>query len=253
MDPQRIGPYELVQLCALRGLLRHFRARDRKLERCVLLSALGTHPGYERRARLVAAIDHPHLLRILDAGTEAGTTYVASPWIGWNPSSPARDLSDYARCVRQVAEAADAVQSLHENGLLHLNLQPDAILIHPRGHAVLADIELITPRDDPQEDEPIAMGTPAYAAPEQMQGRADERTDVYGLGALLYGLLLGQAPHARESSLAEVTWNRIPRPRSLCSKFPRRLESILAQALAADPASRYRSVADFLRDLEKAR
>src|SRR5262249_12029267 len=159
-----------------------------------------------------------------------------------------------------VASLAATVEALHQQGVLHLDLKPSNILIDSTGRPRLLDFGLAAmtrPWDEPAPEEDGISGTLHYMAPEQALGRAERigpRTDVFGLGAILYEPLSGRPPYEAQSRaelLDRVRQARVIPPSRRRSGVPGSLERICLKALAADPADRYASAAQLERALRR--
>src|SRR5262245_15713254 len=236
-----------------------YRARDRELRRAVALKVSSLPAGgadaqerLMREARVLARLEHPGLVPVHDVGMlPDGRRFYAMKRVrgrrldahfAAEPSIPAR-LRAFERICETVAFA-------HAHGVIHRDLKPENVMVGPFGEVLVLDWGVARLRGDAEAPAPPAavpsspgrtahgtvLGTPGYMAPEQARGeveRTDERTDVYALGAILYGLLTDAAPPA--AGPAE-------RPRRRNPGVPRPLDSICAKALAPDPAERYASV-----------
>jgi serine/threonine protein kinase len=201
-------------------------------------------------AKALAEIDHPHLARLYDLDFYEDRPflvleYVRGRTLGHYRKTTSLEPSEIAFLV---AKAARAVGAAHKRGILHLDLKPENILITPEREPVLIDFGLsfLTPRDgnSATEDRWIA-GTPQYMAPEQICGERStltQRTDVFGLGGVLYFLCVGHDPFVvrdidgRLQRPAEPDWVSLARAR-----VPLRLKAICRKALATDPDARYLS------------
>jgi serine/threonine-protein kinase len=238
------------------------RARDLDLDRDVAIKLLREDAAaspvvrerFQREARLMASLSHPNIVTVFDAGEEQGRLYLVMELVGGSSLADLLGMRDLRTLVGWVEQAARGVAAAHEAGVIHRDLKPGNILVGKNGSAKVADFGLAR-----LEDSPTAMtatgaqlGTPHYMAPEQVEGRADARSDVYGLGAVLYEAITGRPPFSG-STMAEITHrilNQDPvTPRSLRSTVPRDLETIALKALEKRPARRYRSARDFAEDL----
>ena len=249
------------------GMGKVYRAHDRRLRRDVALKELrpGENPDRFRREVLqTARLEHPAIVRILEAGRwPDGTPFYTMP-IG-----PKRTLADAIAEMRTYEEraallpniltVADALTHAHARNVLHRDIKPANVLVGEDGETLVIDWGLAN-RDDSSEDpDPrdgatrAGVGTASYAAPEQIAGEEpSERADVYSLGATLYHLVAGQAPYADVEHPREVKPNRAPRAvRSIVPEVPRPLQSIVARAMATDPALRFPDVKSFAEQLRR--
>ena len=268
---QTFGPYLLIDEIGRGGMGVVFTALDERANRVVALKiphAAGKEitRRFRAEAEAIAALDHPGILPIYEAGEVAGVPYFAMKLA--EVGSLAERLEAFARQPRKaaalVAAAADAVQHAHERGILHRDLKPQNILLQ-QGKApeewqpMIADFGLARwlGRDSDLTHSQAVLGTPGYLAPETLRGsRAGVTTaaDIFSLGAIFYHLLTGRVPFAG-NSLAE-TLQRIteaaPRaPRSCDAAIPRDLESICLRCLEREPERRYRSARELADDLRR--
>jgi WD40 repeat protein/tetratricopeptide (TPR) repeat protein len=206
-----------------------------------------------RAGRDACRVNHPHLLRLLEAGDSEGQFYLASDICGGTPLRQrlAGGPLAPAEAVRVVAAVASAVGRLHEEQVLHLAVSSEGVILEG-ATPYLTDVGLAEVLQ-PHGSAPFP-GDPARAAPEQLaRKKADERTDVYLLGALLYECLTGRPPAAAgsdEESAQLVASGRWPKPHAINPACPAALEHICCKALALRPAARHAGAAELVADLE---
>ncbi len=206
---------------------------------------------FRHEARLVAALDHPSIVVVRGLGrTPNGGYFLAmdlmpggdlAERVAHGPAS----TDDIVRWMRQVA---GAIAYAHERGVIHCDLKPSNILLDESGNARVSDFGMaVSPALDLVRPRAVA-GTPAFMAPEQIDpvwGPLTPRTDVFGLGAVLFALLTGQAPHrgrrAADVLASAVSGQPVPRPSSLRPEASPELDAICVCCLAKNPAERYAS------------
>jgi serine/threonine-protein kinase len=264
----RIGRYELREMIGEGAFGVVYRAWDTTLHRAVALKR--PRPGaivgreaierFLREARNAAALRHPHIVPVYDAGQVDGVAYLVSELVeGCNLADElAARRPDFRQAAEWVAALAEALEHAHSLGVVHRDVKPSNVLIDAAGRPYLTDFGLaksdsadVTLTADGQ-----LIGTPAYMAPEQACGdkaRLGARTDVYSLGVILYELLTGTRPHQGKGP---VLLNQIgqeePRPpRRLDMAIPLDLETVCLKAMAKDPDHRYRSAGEFAADLRR--
>jgi Protein kinase domain len=232
-----------------------YRAYDLRLKRTVALKliapelALDEHfrERFARETELTMALEHPNVVPIHDAGEVDGRLYLAMRLVEGTDLrtllraegrlAPIRALA----ICRQIANALDAA---HAKGLVHRDVKPSNVLLDEDEHLYLADFGLTKRLDDSAHPpEGRSPGTPAYVAPEQIEGGpVDGRADVYSLGCLLYECFTGEAPFLRVSPLA-VAWAHLeegpPRASELNSQLPAALDDVIGKAMAKEPDARY--------------
>ena len=268
---QYFGDYERLRTLGEGGMGIVFEARQRSLDRIVALKMIraGRFAGeddlrrFRNEADAVAKLDHPHIVPVYEVGEHEGHNYFSMKRI--DGTSLAANLSGYRdrprEAARVVAKVARAVHHAHQRGVLHRDLKPSNVLLDAQGEPHLTDFGLAKRLQDNGAAEAThtgaILGTPAYMAPEQAGGGRSEvttATDVYGLGALLYALLTGQAPF-RGESLAETLLQvreGAPDPiRKSNPKLPRDLETICMRCLEREPRRRYASADAVAGELER--
>ena len=263
-----IGPYRIVERTGSGGMATVYRAQQSRLERDVAIKVL--HPAFsaepnflarfEREARIVARLDHPHIIPVYDYDHLDGHYFLVLKYVD---GVTLRDILQGDRLppdhvlglMRPIAEALDYA---HEQGVLHRDIKPSNILIDRRGIPYLTDFGLarmIRPGESTISVETM-LGTPHYIAPEQAVGNTDldARTDVYSLGIVLYEMLTGRVPFSGDSSFSVVhdhIYTPPPSPREFNPDLSPGVEAVLLKALAKDPTDRYATASDMIRAYEQ--
>jgi len=262
-DP-RIGSelagYRLEALIGRGGMGVVYRADDLALDRPVALKILSPELASDERfrerflkeSRLAASIDHPNIVPVYDAGEVSGELYIAMRYV--EGSDLKHLLSEgplpKERAVALAAQVAAALDAAHARGLVHRDVKPSNVLVTGDDHAYLADFGLTRRLSDQAAgfDAGLSLGTPAYVAPEQIEGREiDGRADQYSLGCLLHECLAGEPPFARGSEAAVLYAHLEEAPPLLPG-----LETVFPKALAKEPADRYQTCAALIEDAREA-
>lgn len=263
--------YKILSFLGAGGMGTVYKARDPKLNRYVAIKFLRASQAelhssrerrhFEREARAQAALEHPHICKIYEVGEVEGQPYIAMQYIAGSSLSglsQVLSVTDKLQVVRQVAEALECA---HRQNLIHRDLKPGNILVERRADGTyfpyLMDFGLAKEVDsNTQTSTGGVEGTPAYMAPEQARGETralERRTDVYGLGATLYGALAGRPPFVGSSTdvLMAVLLEEPPRLRTLLPTLPREIETVVHKCLEKEPARRYASAQGLADDLQR--
>ncbi len=269
------GRYTIEREIGRGGMATVFLAHDLRHDRAVAVKVLGqnvAHAGAERflhEIRTAARLTHPHILGVHDSGEADGLLYYIMPYVE-GETLRARLKRDgalpLADAIRLIRELADALAFAHKQGVMHRDLKPENVLLSG-GHAVVADFGIakalaaVTQGGSAAATAAgltsagVALGTPAYMAPEQAVGdtATDHRADLYALGVIAYEVLAGAHPFGTRSAQAFVAAHLTePAPplAALRSESPSALNTVVMQLLAKAPAARPQSADAVLRALD---
>jgi eukaryotic-like serine/threonine-protein kinase len=263
------GRYELGRVLGRGGMAEVREARDVVLGRRVAVKVL--HPAlaedptvierFRREATTLAALNHPDLVGIYDAGSDGDARYLVMEYLeGRTLADVIRDDGplDPTTALSVGAHAASALEAVHRAGLVHRDVKPANIMITPGGGVKLMDLGIARAADTTAlTAASMVVGTAAYFSPEQAQGRAaDARSDIYSLGCVIYEMVTGRRPFQADSPVAMALQhvNAEPdAPSALVDGLPDGFDAVLARALAKDPARRHGSAAELAEDLERLR
>lgn len=249
---------------------RVFLAEETRLGRQVVvkvlppdMSAAVNIERFEREIQLAARLQHPHVVSLLTAASAGDLLYYIMPYIA-GESLRARLERDgalpVAESVKLLREIVDALAYAHEHGVVHRDIKPDNVLIST-GHAVVTDfgvakaVSLSSGGKSSLTSMGVALGTPAYMAPEQAAAdpHVDHRADIYSVGALAYEMLAGRTPFMSPTPQAMLAAHitRAPEPLSSHrSNMPGALNAIVMRCLEKHPADRWQTAAELLAQLE---
>jgi serine/threonine protein kinase/tetratricopeptide (TPR) repeat protein len=269
----RLGPYEIVEPLGAGGMGEVYRARDTRLGRTVAIKILTAEFSadeaqrlrFEREARIISHLNHPHICVLHDVGNQDGMEFLVMECV--EGQTLAQRLGRGPLSIEQVlkygAQIADALAAAHAQGVVHRDVKPANIFITLRDDVKVLDFGLAKRDDVPDpsaatvtlalSEAGSVLGTAAYMSPEQARGEAlDARTDLFSLGSVLYEMTAGR--RAFDGRTHAVVFNAIlnatPTPASEFRKdIPQELERILDKALAKDREVRYHSASDMKVDL----
>jgi len=259
---RRVGSYRLLREIARGGMGAVWEGQHvetgtlRAVKTLWLADDVAPDPDLQARFRregeLQARLEHPHIVRVHQADFEGKTPYLVQDLLpGGTLGSRLKTQGPLAsrEAGELVAKLAAGLAHAHEQGVLHRDMKPDNVLFDDRGEPCLADFGLAISLHSGSVRLSVtgmAMGTPNFMAPEQAFGdkELDVRTDVYGLGAVLYAALTGKAPYRGNSVLRvmeQVIADPVPDPRAEVPKVSQALAAVCQRAMAKDPPSRYQS------------
>jgi eukaryotic-like serine/threonine-protein kinase len=261
----KLGPYEILAAIGAGGMGEVYRARDTRLGRevAIKVSAEKFSDRFEREARAVAALNHPHICTLYDVVlSNDAPNYLVMEFIEGHPPRAPLPIDE---AVKYAAHIADALDAAHAKGIIHRDIKPANVLITARGEAKVLDFGLAQFNARPSEPGSVtelmltaagsAVGTVAYMSPEQARGQVvDGRTDIWALGVMLYEMVTGARPFqgATQASIFDAILNRAPvAPSLLNADVPSELERAILSATEKDRTLRYQTAADLLADLRR--
>ena len=240
-----ISHYNLLERIDSSGLGELFRARDTKRGRTVAVRVLPadftTDSGAVlTKARAVQTLSHPNAIAVFDVGEHEGRIFVVFEFLKGQSlrAEMAGGPINVRRAVDMAIQMADAVAEAHASSFVHGGLSPDSVVITARGHAKIPAFDLAVQRGFEYIDGHVRLSD--YDAPEEARGReADDRSDIYSVGAILYEMLTMRRPLHRGASAPSTSNPRVPKE----------LDAVVLRALAPNPDSRYQSIVTFASDL----
>jgi serine/threonine protein kinase/Tol biopolymer transport system component len=272
-----LGPYEILASLGRGGMGEVYRARDKRLGREVALKVVLTRSAgsearerFEREARTISSLSHPHICPLYDVGREGEVDYLVMELLEGESLAArlARGPLPLAQLLRYGIQIAEALDHAHRAGVVHRDLKPANIMLTATG-AKLLDFGLARLSQSPsrifsQDSAPetviapltadgMIVGTLHYMSPEQLEGKPlDARSDIFALGVLLYEMATGRRPFQGSSPanlIASILTGDPPQIRAAQPDFPPDLERILRTAVEKDPAERWHSAQDMARQL----
>jgi eukaryotic-like serine/threonine-protein kinase len=254
----RLGPYEVLSPIGKGGMGEVWKARDTRLDRTVAIKTSSAHfsDRFEREARAIAALNHPHICQIYDVGPD----YLVMEYVEGAPLKGPLPLAKALEYGRQICDALDAA---HRKGIVHRDLKPANILVAKSGVKLL-DFGLAKFQGAATADQQTMsmtltgagqiVGTLQYMSPEQIQGaETDARSDIFSFGLVLYEAIAGRCAFRAENpaSLMAAILKETPEPMGkLVPLTPPALERLVARAIEKDPERRWQSIRDVMLELE---
>jgi eukaryotic-like serine/threonine-protein kinase len=273
----RLGPYEILDAIGAGGMGEVYRARDTRLDRTVAIKILPAHLSsdpvrkqrFEREAKTISSLNHPHICMLHDVGQQDGIDYLVMEYV--EGETLAKRLEKGALPLEQVLkygmQIADALDRAHRSGVVHRDLKPGNIMLTPTG-AKLLDFGLAKPaaplssgvtltaatRNSPLTEQGTIVGTFQYMSPEQIEGKElDGRSDIFSFGAVLYEMLTGKRAFEGKSQLSVATaiLEKEPEPISALRPLaPPTLDHAIRRSLAKEVDKRWQSAADLAGELQ---
>jgi hypothetical protein len=260
------GGCKIIELIGRGSMGAVYQAKHVGLNRYVaikLLPSLSNDPERVKRllfeARAIAKLEHPNIVQVYDVGFHRGYFFIVMQLLKGETledrmlamGALPRDLA-----LDVVREVAQGLAAAHQRGIVHRDLKPANVMLTEDGHARLTDFGLAQDSEHPDQHEGMIVGTPFYMSPEQWLGhKADERSDLYALGVILYQMVTGQRPFQGDT-VNELMHQHLkvpaPNPKAADESLPDGLCAMLKKMMAKPPKKRYANVPEFLQDLARA-
>ena len=278
----RLGPYEIVAPLGAGGMGEVYRAKDTRLDRTVAIKVLPDHLSspealqrFEREAKTISQLSHPHICALYDVGHQDGVEYLVMEFL--EGETLADRLGRGSLPVEQAAkygiQIAEALDRAHRAGVVHRDLKPANVMLtktgvklldfglaklaeSPAGGVTGLSMQLTTPHGSNLTAAGTILGTFQYMAPEQLEGKdADARTDIFAFGSVLYEMVTGRKAFAGASQASLIASILEKQPESIIAiqpMAPAALDHVVRKCLAKDPDDRWQSAADVASELRWA-
>ncbi|GAB1421341.1 hypothetical protein MASR2M15_15010 [Anaerolineales bacterium] len=261
MIGKRLGSYEIIEELGKGGMATVYRAYHPKADRFVAIKvihrAIATEAGglerFEREARLVTRLEHPHLLPVYDINIEHDPPYIVMRYLEGGTlkdvihDKGAISLNEITHIMRQLGSALDYA---HRRNVIHRDIKPSNIMIDIDGNAFLMDFGIARMTESKGVTQTgFSVGTPGYMSPEQGMGMNDitEKVDIYSLGVVLFEMATGRSPYQGDTPMAVLLKHiqeLVPSAQALNPNLPVGFDEIINRSLAKEPGERYDSASD---------
>ncbi|MCY2962448.1 MAG: serine/threonine-protein kinase, partial [Planctomycetota bacterium] len=271
---QMLGEYKIIRRLGQGGMAQVFLAEQTSLGRKVALKVMRPErvkddinkQRFQTEATAAAALSHPNIVAVYTVGEHAGTNFIVQEYVS---GGNLRELItkkgplELLRALQILKQVASALEAAHAAGIVHRDIKPENILLTPKGDVKVADFGLAQLTQEGERlnltQDGVTMGTPLYMSPEQVSdSKLDARSDIYSLGVTCYHMLAGKPPFGGKTAMAvamaHVKLKATPLqelrgdiPPDWCNL----VQKIVAKMMAKDPAKRYQSATELLRDLKR--
>jgi eukaryotic-like serine/threonine-protein kinase len=269
----RLGPYDILSPLGAGGFGEVYKARDTRLDRTVAIKILPSadpelKARFEREAKAIAALTHPHICTLYDVGHQDGTDYLVMEYLEGETldKTIARGPIKIEDALKIAVEIVDALDKAHRSGIVHRDLKPANVMLTKSGVKLL-DFGLAKLTQAPMlgglsvaaTAAPVTatgsiLGTLYYMAPEQLEGgEADARSDIFAFGCVFYEMLTGTKAFAGKSTASVIAAILHVLPRAISELqplIPAPVERISSTCLAKDPEDRWQTARDLVRELK---
>ena len=272
----KLGPYEIVAPLGAGGMGEVYRARDTRLDRTVAIKILPAHLSsnpearqrFDREARSISLVNHPHICTLFDVGHQDGTDFLVMEFLDGETLADRlnKGLLSHEQVLRYGIEICEGLDKAHKTGVVHRDLKPGNIMLTKSGvklmdfglaklksEAVPGALTVVT-SDEKLTSDGTIVGTFQYMAPEQLEGQeVDARTDIFAFGEVLYEMATGKPAFSGKTraSLIAAILSSDPRPvTELAPATPSALDRVIKRCLAKDPEERWQTACDLVSELK---
>ncbi len=266
---KQLGPYQIISQLGVGGMATVFKAYQPKMDRYIALKILPRHLSknpefisrFSQEARVIAQLEHPHILPVHDFGESDGYTYLAMRLVEGGTLADflrKRGKLELARINSIISQVGGALGYAHSKGVIHRDFKPGNVLMDEFENCLLTDFgiaKLVEVTSHLTHTGGI-LGTPNYISPEQGEGKPiDSRSDIYSLGIVIYQMVVGDVPYKADTPMAVVYKHindPLPLPRQRVPNLPESVERVILKAIAKKPDDRYSTAEELVNAFQGA-
>ncbi|HEU4334282.1 MAG TPA: protein kinase, partial [Candidatus Eisenbacteria bacterium] len=269
MIGKKLRAYEITEEIGSGGMATVYRAYQPSMDRHVAIKVIRSsilhdpalRERFQREARLIARLEHPHLLPVYDFDGEHDPPYIVMRYLEGGTLKQVQQRGGVPRdeLLYILNQLAGALDYAHRQGVVHRDLKPSNVMIDKEGNAFLTDfgIARASGNDKDLTGTGLMIGTPGYMAPEQARGdgQVDRAADIYSLGVMAFEILTGRPPYEHESGFEVILAHLnspIPKASEMAADVPKSVDPVIEKALAKEKTERYPTAAAFVEELTRA-
>ena len=261
------GRYEITDLLGVGGMANVYKANDIKEGTVVAVKILKDEFSknseflrrFKNESKAIALLSHPNIVRVVDVSFGDRIQYIVMEYVSGitlKQYIEQQGVLTWKEAVHFTVQVLRALQHAHDNGIVHRDVKPQNIMLLQDGTIKVMDFGIARfARGDSKTITDKAIGSVHYISPEQARGdKVDEKTDIYSVGVMLYEMLTGKLPFEADSAVSAAIMQMqspVRKPREINETIPEGLEEITSRARQKDPAKRYQSAAEMLRDIDE--
>ena len=267
---QTIGGCAILEIIGQGGMGVIYKGRQKSLDRVVAVKVLAPHLAndanfvtrFQKEARAIARVNHPHILAVYDVGTDQNINYMIMELIEGESlaelQAERRGALEWREATEFVRQSAQGLEAAQATGIIHRDIKPENLMVTRKGQIKVSDFGLAKEADGTgtQTSVDSVMGTPAFMSPEQCDGKkVDGRSDIYSLGGTWYRLITGRLPFEAETAMSTMYRHKhealIP-PNEVLPTVPRAISDVICKMMAKKREHRYQTFTEVIDAIETA-
>jgi serine/threonine protein kinase len=259
----KLGNYHIARLIDRGGFANVYQGEHIYLKTPAAIKVLNMQllddalEKFLHEARIIASLEHPHIVRVLEFGVEGITPFLVMNYASngtLRQHYPRKSTLNWSHIISYVKQVADALQYAHDHGVIHRDVKPENMLLDKNLQVQLSDFGLAVIDQNINTTTPSSAGTTAYMAPEQLQGQPCRASDQYALGIVVYEWLCGSGPFSgpEREMIIQHLYKAPPALRAKMPDISPAIEQVIMRALEKDPLARFATIQEFALALEQA-